>query len=71
MGRFFNEKIMNMPNLVVRKLRKSVKVSENRIYGQTKGYLEELRKEFNEPEDEERQKVLDKMAKARAARKNG
>ena len=90
MGRFFNLKIRDMPNSVLRELQKSVRVTRNRIYGQTKGYLEEMRKEFNRPiepevteerekmteadqrefeeSDAERQQVLDRMAKARAAR---
>ncbi len=40
---------MNMPNSVVRKLKKSVKVTHNPIFGQTKGFLEDLRKDFNKP----------------------
>ncbi len=40
---------MNIPNSAVRKLQKSVKVTHNRVFGQTRGYLEELRKEFNKP----------------------
>ena len=76
MGKFFNARIMNMPSSEVRKLKRNTRVSVNRIYGQTKGFLEDLRKDYNaeEKEDkvsEERQKVLDRMAKARAARKNG
>lgn len=76
MGEFFNKHIRDMPNSVIRKLKRSTKVTINPVYGQTKGYLEEMRKDFNVPRDEvseERQKVLDRMAKARAARgkKNG
>ncbi len=48
-GKFFNERIKGMPNSAVRKQRKSVVVTENRIYGQTKGFLEEERKNFNKP----------------------
>ena len=74
MGKFFNTKIRDMPNSVLKRLQKSVKITDNPVFGQTKGYLEGLRKEFNAEENqvsEERQKVLDRMAKARAARKNG
>ena len=49
MGKFFNDFIKSMPNSAIRKLKGSTKVSENRIYGQTKGFLEEERKEFNKP----------------------
>jgi len=49
LGRFFNEKIRNMPTEQVRKLKSKTKVTINPIYGQTKGYLEELRKTYNEP----------------------
>ncbi len=67
---------MNMPSSEVKKLKRNTKVTVNRIYGQTKGFLEDLRKDYNAEEKEdkvspERQKVLDRMAKARAARKNG
>ncbi|KKL80879.1 hypothetical protein LCGC14_2000360 [marine sediment metagenome] len=49
MGKFFNDFIKGMPNSAIRKLKGSTKVSENRIYGQTKGFLEEERKNFNKP----------------------
>ena len=49
MGKFFNQKIMNMPNSVLKRLRKSVKVTDNPVFGQTRGFLEELRKDFNKP----------------------
>ena len=76
MGKFFNARIMNMPSSEVRKLKRNTRVSVNRIYGQTKGFLEDLRKGYNAEEKEdkvspERQKVLDRMEKVRAARKNG
>ena len=87
MGKFFNSRIRDLPSSEVRKLKRSVVVKENPIYGQTKGYLETLRKEFNDlPEEDiqspstpttepentpERQKILDRMANTRAARKNG
>ncbi len=47
MGKFFNDFIKGMPNSTIRKLKGSTKVSENRIYGQTKGFLEEERKNFS------------------------
>lgn len=71
MGEFFNRTIKDMPNSEVRRLKKDVKVSENRIYGQTKGFLEQQRKDFNEPEDDARKKMLANLEKARAARKHG
>lgn len=46
MGKFFNERIKNMPNSEVRKLKKSVKVTENPVFGQTKGWAEESRKDY-------------------------
>ena len=49
MGKFFNDFIKGMPNSETRKRRKSVVITENRIYGQTKGFLEEERKNFNKP----------------------
>ncbi|KKM00350.1 hypothetical protein LCGC14_1805270 [marine sediment metagenome] len=80
MGEFFNQEIRDMPNSEVRKLKKSVKVSDNRIYGQTKGYLEESRKAHNEehpgtterqeqPIDLLRQKRYDNLVKAREAKR--
>ncbi len=51
MGEFFNQTIKDMPNSEIRRLKKDVKVSENRIYGQTKGVFEESRKAYNEEHD--------------------
>ena len=80
MGKFFNQRIRNMPSAEVRKLKKSVTVTDNRIYGQTKGYLEEARKAHNEehpgtterqeqPIDLLRQKRYDNLVKAREAKR--
>ena len=74
MGRFFNETIRDMPSSEVKKLRKETKVTINPIYGQTNGFLEQKRKDFNKsdnPASEELKhlKMLDRMAKMREAKK--
>lgn len=64
MGKLFNELFMNMPSSEVKKRRGSVKVTENRIYGQTNGYLESVRKDYNKENSNEEtspQEVVDQM----------
>ncbi len=78
MGEFFNQRIRDLPSNEVRKLKASTRVTVNRIYGQTKGYLEQARKDFNgypEPTFTEPEVVVnpqekvDKMAKAREGKR--
>ena len=52
-----------MPSSAIRKLKKAVVVKQNPIYGQTKGYLEEMRKDFNKPEEAPPLYVSDKDKK--------
>lgn len=66
MGKFFNQEIMNMPNAEVRKRMKSVRVTVNSVFGQTKGYLEDMRRNFNEPEADARKALLEKLEKTQA-----
>ncbi|KKM23386.1 hypothetical protein LCGC14_1615740 [marine sediment metagenome] len=79
MGKFFNQTVRDMPSSEIRKMKKAVVVSENRISGQTKGYLEESRKAFNgvespvtveeKPIDLLRKKRYDNLVKAREAKR--
>ncbi|MAH50456.1 hypothetical protein CMI37_31835 [Candidatus Pacearchaeota archaeon] len=85
MGKFFNRKIRDLPAAEVRRLKAATRVVINPIYGQTKGFLEEMRKEHNQPEieahidmplDNEKERAREvyekrvaNMAKARAAKK--
>ncbi len=77
MGEFFNRMIRGMSNDDMRKQKRTVLVKENPVYGQTKGFLEQARKDYNTivntekvtPVDEKRQAMLDNLEKARAARK--
>ncbi|KKN60862.1 hypothetical protein LCGC14_0527330 [marine sediment metagenome] len=82
MGKYFNSQIKDMPSSEIRRLNKDVKVSENRIYGQTTGFLEAGRKAYNEesgsvaavvtqetPLDLLRKQRVENLVKAREAKR--
>ena len=49
MGAFFNEKLRDLPTSEIRKLKSGTKVVINEVMGQTKGWAEAMRREFNKP----------------------
>mgnify|MGYP003132661186 FL=1 len=52
MGKFFNEMVLGMDANEIKKRKKTVVVTNSPVWGQTKGYLEADRKEFNEAQSE-------------------